>query len=1041
MEFRILGPVEMHIDGQACELGSPKERCVLAMLLWRLGRPVSADALVDGIWGDNPPVRARTSLHSYVSRLRNSLKGTTSSLRWRSGFYTLDVDPGAVDIHQFRDLREQARAIGESGDDEQASMLLRQAEELWRGEPLAGLSGDWANRTRLNLISERFRTTCDRIEAELRLGRHADLITQISDLADEHPFDEALVKYLMIALYRCGRATEAMETYRHTRRRLIEEIGKEPGAELRDLHQRMLNEDPDLNIKRPIRPQHRGAPPNNLPRDNPDFTGRVAELGKLLHAIDTEHARETVTVVAITGMPGAGKSTFAVHAAHLLRERYPERFYLDLHTHHHIEEPMDATSGLGVLLRTRGVPPERIPAGLEERAALWRSELVDHRALIVLDDASEVSQIQPLLPGNPGCLVLITCRRRVIGIPGIVDIALDTMRVDEAVSLFARIVGNERVRDEAAVAEVVELCKYLPLKIQLEGSRFRQHPTWSISALAAQLARSRFNRTEIWAEEREVANSLDLSYRYLSSEQQRMFRQLALHPTTSFSVYAVAAASGSESLDGAERVLESLLEYHLLEEPELGRYKFHDLIREYAWRRSQADDTEVDRKQVVHRILDYYLCLVARAASITYPFHRRMGINPLYAPAALPPLNSGLECQQEMEAEQANVFCIIRYAAGNNWPKHAALLPHLLAQFLDSWGLWVEAKDLHQLAIRGWGDVPDGIGEARSAADLCLILGRSGCFTEALEYGNSALATFKAHGDKSGEAEVLDCLGLVLWEWSRYSKALEYHERALKIWRELHDRHGEANALLHSAGSLSRTSKYQESLNLSGKALAIFRETGDRHGEGRSINNIAQVLQRLGRYNNAIEHYRQALVISRDIGDRQGEAIVLNNIGEVLQRTGRFNESLDYYRSALRIYRDIGDRRCEADALNNIGAVFQKSGNPAEALVHHQKALVMAHELTEPYQEAWSLLHMGNAHMMRRRYSLAAADFRAALDLSITISDAYQEGLALQGLGSAILRSEGPTAAAEQWRKALTVFEAIGVPEADAVRDSLDTLR
>lgn len=1040
VEFRILGPVDILVDEQALRLGSPKERCVLAMLLWRMGQPVAADALVDAVWGDRPPASARASLHSYVSRLRNTLKGAAARLQWRSGYYLLEADPATVDLHQFRALREQARAIGDSGDDEQASALLRKAEKLWRGEPLAGLSGEWADRTRVTLEEERFGASCDRISVDLRLGRHGDLVGEVYDLARRHPFDQAIVGHLMLALYRCGRVSDALDVYRRTRQRLIEETGSEPNPDLRDLHRRILNEDSELAHAPMARPSS-STSANSLPRDNPDFTGRTVELRELRDHVDSDQSRVTATVVAITGMPGVGKSTFAIHAANLLGDRYPERFYLHMHTHDHVAEPVDPAAGLNVLLRTLGVPSAQIPESVEDRATLWRTKLANRRALILLDDASEPEQIQPLLPGAPGCLVLVTCRRRTIGLPGMSWIHLDTMQAGEATSLFAQIIGAERANDTGAVAEVVRLCGYLPLRIQLAGSRLRQHPSWNVGVLAAQLSRrADGHRSRIRAEDREVANSLDLSYQYLTNQEQQVFRRLALHPGATFSVFAVAAAAGSDSLDIAERVLERLLDHHLLEEPEPDRFTFHDLIRDYAWQRTQIDDSEPERQRIVHRLLDYYLCLGVRAAEVVYPFQLRISTSPTYLPAVLPPLATQADCQSWLEAERVNMFGIVRYAAGNGWYEHAALLPQMLAKFLFAWGQWADAVELCRIGVRGWREIRDDRGKSLALTDLCFFLGRMGRYAEALECGREALAIARGGSDRAAEASALDRIGLVFWQSSRYQEALASHEEALNIWRTAHDRHGEADALAHSAISFLRISEYDEALSRMGKALAIYREIGDLLEEGRALNNIGDAQQDLGYHDEAFRKYQQALAIFQEAGSRQEEAVSLNNVANVYRLTGRYRESLEHYRKVLRIYREIGDRRCESDALNNIGEAFWRSNHYNEALIHYQKALAISHELAEPYQEARSLLNIGNLNLQIGRYPAAVDDFRAALELGNRIGATYQEALAWDGLGSALLHTDGAAVAKKHWLNALSMFERIGMREAAAVRERIRTL-
>lgn len=1045
MEFRILGAVELLADGRMCDLGSPKERCVLAALLYELGQPVETDNLIDAVWGEDSPDHPRPLVSVYVSRLRRRMREAARDDRNRitrgSGYYVLDVDRGNVDLHQFRALRIRARSACESGDYEQAATLLREAETLWRGPPLAGLVGDWAARVRKALEEEHLGEIGERVEAELRLGRHADLVGEIADLVAKHPLDQRLVGHLMLAQYRSGRTAEALETYRTTHRRFVEELGTNPGPELRELHQRLLSEDPELAVEPVARAASSSGSRSrdNLPRDIPHFTGRAAEIGKLLDWTGSDLARTTVTVVAISGMAGVGKSTFAVHAAHLFADRYPDRLYLNLHAHHPVQEPVDPLSALGILLRTLGVAPRSVPATLEERAALWRALLADRRALIVLDDADDSEQVRSLLPGAAGCLVLITCRRQMMGLPGVYWLSLDTMTVNEAVSLFTQVVGTERADDTAAITEVVRLCGYLPLAIQLQGSRFRQRAAWSIADLAAQLSRSHNQTSHIALDQREIAASLELSHRNLSREHQRLFRLLSLHPGADFSVY-VAAAIGDESLSATELALEELLDHHLLNERFTDRFTFHDLTRLYAWHRAHLDERESDLRNTENRVLDYYLYMVARAAEVVYPFHHRMAVDPAHVPAAQPSLSTQPDFRAWIESERTNIISIINYAAKKGWPQHASLLTHLLARFLDTWGYWTDAVTLHRQAAKAWHELGNISGEARAIADLSLSLGRTGRHTEALDCARTALHTFRNHADRVGEATVLDIMGLIFWRSSRYQNALSCHETALAIWQTMNDRHGQAVALEHSAFPLWHMSQYEEAMNRLASALAIYEEVGDLQGAAKALNNIAVVQQHIGCYEEALDRYRKALAISQSISDRQCESITLNNIGNIYRRTEHFEESLSYYRRALRIYRDIGDRRCEADTLNNIGAVFLLTGHYSDALVNHQKALVLAHELAERYEETRSLCSIGDAHLRSKIYAAAEEDYRAALELSDQIGDRYQKALAIEGIGNVMFQTKGDGPAREYWREALAGFEQLGVPEADSVRDRLRTL-
>jgi DNA-binding SARP family transcriptional activator len=1044
VEFRILGPVELWAAGRRIDGGSAKERCVLAILLWTPGHPVSVDSLVDRVWGDNPPRQARGSLYSYIARLRARLQRVdgdgTVHLVSGSGSYTLEADPESVDLHRFRRLHRQARAIGDSGDDEHAVLLLRDADRLWRGEPLAGLAGDWVSRSRANLADERLAATLDRVAAELRLGHHADLVSETADLVAEHPFVETLVEHLMVALYRCGRQAEALQAYRQLGQRLADELGTDPGPGLRELHQRILRGDAELAAKPGIGWASGAGPPDNLPRDIPNFTGRAAQMRSLLDAITTAPAETAVVIEAIDGMAGVGKSTLAIHAAHRLRARYPDaRLYLNLHANDTNRGPLDPVAGLDTLLRLLGVSASRLPGTLAERAALWRAQLSHRRALVVLDDAASPDQVAPLLPGAAGCLVLITSRRRLTGLAGIRAVSLDVLSDQDAAALFTSIAGPMRAADARAVAEVTHRCGRLPLAIHLVASRLSHRPAWSVADLARRLSAADDQAGKIHAENPEIGASFALSCQGLTRGQQQMFRRMCLHPGPGFTVSAAAAAA-AVSLADAELCVDVLLDHHLLEEPARGRFRFHDLIAAYGRDLAAQHDTEAERDLTLRRVLDYYLATADRADRILYPHRARL--DPGSAPPAPPAMDAARlsrpqEAREWLDAELTNLLSAARQAAQHRHHEHAALLPHVLARDLDSQGHWETAITLHGWAIAAWRALGDPRGEACARSDLGFMLTRTGRYPDALRQEHQALAIFRGCADRRGEACVLDRIGLVHWYASRFNEALACHEQALVIAREIGDLGGQADALAHSALPLWHTGSYREAMRRLARALAIYRDIGDRQSETKTLTNIAEVQQHLGAYDDALTTFQQTLTVVQEAGDRQGEAVLLNNMGNVYQHVGRYAESLTHYRRAVTIYRDIGDRRCEADALNNIGAVFQRTEHFGEAVIHHQKALVVASELAEPYQQARALCYLGDAYLRSGRYKAALDDYHAALELSRQIGDPYQEGLALDGMGSALLHTEGGAAARERWRQALALFERLGVPAAAAVRARL----
>ena len=1043
MEFRILGQVELWADGRRHDLGARKERCVLAALLWEPGHLVPAETLVSRVWGDEASDGALKSLYENVSRLRKSLRaagGTGQELSHRSGSYVLDVSRQDVDAYRFRLLRDQARAAAATGDDERAVDLFEAADGLWRGIPLDGLDGGWAERVRLRLNEERFAAALQRIRAGLRLGRHADLVGEIGDLAHQHPLDEILLELLLLALYGSGRKAEALSTYLQAELRCREESGSALGLALRDLHGLMLRYDPTLSATASPRRSHpttaSAAPPSvpssTMPRDNPDFTGRSAELKALASWLHSDEARSSVPVAVISGMAGVGKTALAVHAAHSLREQYPDQLYLALHGHNAESEPPESSAALGTLLRMLGVPDRAIPAEAEGRAALWRSMLDGRKALIVLDDALEADQVRPLLPGVPGSLVLVTTRRRTLTLSGTLILPLGPMPYADASALFTRTAGPgaaERA-DRASVSRVVRLCGRVPLEIRVAGSRLHGHPAWSVSDLASRLG-------DVHSIDRDMNAALALSYRYLTAGQQRLFRWLALHPGDSFSTHAARALAGGASPTGTDQALEVLLDHHLIEEPTPERFTFHDLIREYAADLAEAVDPEPDRYAATRRLLDYYVALANHADRIVHPFGRRIKAPDTFAAPALPPLNTRRECLALLDAEKTSMLAAARHAATKGWPVHAGLLAHLLGGFLDTWGDWTAAVDLHRRAIEAWRATKNVSGEAGALTDLALILCRTGQHSEAADRAQEALAAARAASDEASEAAALDTLGIILSLSAMYTEALTCHDQALAIWRDLGDLHGEADALSHSGMSAACLGRRQDALRRAQLALTAYHELGDLQGATNSLSNIGGFLQDAGCYDEALVSYEQAKAAFLEVGDRQGEAIALSNIGDIRRLSGSHREAIRDYRAALDVFRDIGDRRSEAETLNGLAATFAYTGDQHAALSHYEKGLALGIDLAERHAQATSHLGIGAAHLAMGLCLPAADDYRVALKLSREIADPVQEGQALYGLGRALQAAGDAAAARDHWQTALSLFEATRRPEADDVRARL----
>ncbi|WP_170316758.1 ATP-binding protein [Acrocarpospora corrugata] len=947
----------------------------------------------------------------------------------------LETNPWNVDYYRSGQLRAQARAIADSGDIQQAVRLLNEESALWRGEPLAGLPGSWAARTRKNMEDERLRGAIDRVQFELHLGRHADLVVELSDLVDGNPYNEKLVELLMTALYRSGRQVEALEVYRRVRQHLVNGFGTEAGRQLQELHGRILQGDASLFLP-PGSGIGTGRPKNNLPRDTSTFTGRTGELARLLD-MATPH-KTAVTVLAIDGMAGVGKSALAVHLAHQLTGQYPDgQLHLKLYGHDPENAPREPLAALDLLLRILGIPAARIPEGLEERATLWRAELTRRKALVVLDGAAGHEQISHLLPGAPGCLVLITSRRRLTGLDDVQSLSLDALPPDDAASLFRRIVGHGRAREADAVATLMRLCGYLPMAIHLVGNRFRHRSSWQVSDLVARLSDSNRRLAEIRGDNREISAAFELSYQGLDRPHQEAFRLFGLHAGAEFGVEGSAALLEADR-HTTERILDDLLDHHLIAEPRRGRYQFHDLIRDYA-RQLSADRPELERRAARARLLDFYLHTADRADRLLHPQRARPPIEISDPPGVLPRLETAEDARKWFTEELQNLIHLAGHAADEHWPRHAALLPGVLSEFLDASGHWMDAATLHKRAINAWDELGDEAGAARARGDLARVLWRTGDLDDALAQATQALAVQRSLDDQQAMADLLDLISMIHIYLSEFTISQEYGLLALQTRRTVGDRHGEAESLSHLGIAWWHLGDYPAAGERMREALAVFQEIGDLLGQQKALNNIGDVELRLGDPAVALQYFEQAMAIGPEMGP-QHQAIWFNNVANVRQRLDDLTGANQYYRNAVKLYQEIGDRRGEADALTNIGSCYARMGRDGEAFIHYQKARNIAVEISERHIEAQALRHIGDVHQAAGRHDHALGNYARALELAGAIGDLYEQAKALDQMGLSLLGTN-LVRAEKCWRQALALYARLGVPEADDIRARLDTVQ
>ncbi len=606
MLFRVLGPLEVRADGSPAEFAG-KPGALLALLLLHANAWVSVDQIIDALWRDAVPASANGNVKTYVWQLRRALPPAVDGgprVEGHPGGYRIRVDLGELDSMLLEDLARQGRVTMGEGHCDRAAELFEAALALWRGRPYTELPDGTAGIATARLEEVRWEV-CERLaDVLLARGRYLEAVTLLQPLTADDQLREGLWVRLIGALSGAGRRAEALAAYQRARRLLHDELGVDPGPELREAQRQVLAGErlpvATLATVAPAPVERRPSRHSYLPRDIPDFIGRTRELAALVAA--GRQPDGALRVAVVDGMPGVGKTTLALHAAHRLLDRYPDGQVLcDLHGHSGQSEPVEPAAALAVLLRAFGVTGAAVPADLDERAALWRATLAERRVLLVLDDAASAAQVRPLLPGDGGCLVLVTSRSRLAGLDGVDTLTLDVFPEPDALGLFAAGVGDRRVADEpAASAEVVRLCGHLPVAIRIAAGRLRQRRAWTVGLLADRLREEYGRLAELQAEDRNLSAMFAISYRQLDGAAQRMFRLLGLAPCQEIDVAAAAALAGVP-VDEAEPTMERLLDQHLLMQRRQGWYRIHDLLHEHARQVAFEEETPAQRQAAAAR--------------------------------------------------------------------------------------------------------------------------------------------------------------------------------------------------------------------------------------------------------------------------------------------------------------------------------------------------------------------------------------------------------------------------------------------------------
>jgi DNA-binding SARP family transcriptional activator/tetratricopeptide (TPR) repeat protein len=962
VEFGLLGPLLLCDDGQDVLVSARRQRVLLAALLLEgAGRVVAFDDLADLVWDGQPPTGARGALHSAIGRLRATLGPAGPSLvRTRAPGYLIDIDANDVDVHRFGLLARQGEAAASRRRWAQASGLLSQALALWRGEPLADISSvTLRDREVPPLAEQRLWAVSVRIDADLHLGRHEVLVPELARLTGDYPLREGFHRQFMLALYRAGRLGDALTAYRRVRQSLIDELGAEPGPELQDLHQRILAGDTQLTATEqgpgtssveqyalrattdghagplgggsPRRAFQRGAfqradfqradfergelapaprrtVPRQLPADPAHFTGRAAELNTLTGWLDEDGAGGMVVICAVGGTAGVGKTALAVHWAHRVAGRFPDgQLYVNLRGFGPASAPADPAEAIHLFLETLGADRERIPVSLDGRVAMYRSLLADKRVLIVLDNARDASQVRPLLPASPGCLVIVTSRRQLAGLAAAEAarlVNLDVLTAAEARELLTRRLGPERAATEpGAVDQIARLCAHLPLALVVAAARAAYRPGFPLAVLAAELT-GPLDVLDAGDPDSGVQTVFSWSTGQLNDQAGRMFRLLGIHPGPDITV-AAAASLAAITETGARRLLGELARANLITEHLPGRYAFHDLLHAYAAEQARQTDSDSDRHQATGRMLDHYLHTAAHAALLLMPAREPVVLAPPRQGAAAGQPVDRSQALAWFEAEHQVLLAAVTLAAGSGFDSHAWQLPWAMASFLQIRGHWQDCAATQRTALAAATRLGDTAAQALCGRLLAIAYSNLGDQDQALGQYTSSLTLCQQLGNRLGQAKIHQNLGVLAEHQGRYADALGHAEQALRLFKAIGDKASEADALNSVGWSHGLLGDYQQARAFCRQSVVLCAEADNRWAEGSAWDSVGYAEHNLGNLAEAAACYQRALSLHREFGARFDEAGTLIRLGDTRHAVGEPTQARDAWQQALTILEDL----------------------------------------------------------------------------------------------------------------------------------------
>ncbi|MFE2757856.1 tetratricopeptide repeat protein [Actinosynnema sp. NPDC059335] len=949
LAVRVLGPLGAWRDGTAVALGPAGRKAVFGLLTLADGKPVTRAELVDALWGERPPPSATNVIHTHVKHLRRQLepgrgaRSPSATLPTVGDGYALSLPRDGVDVVRFRSLVARADAVLRGDEPRHAADLLGRALRLWHGPPLADVPVLAGHPAVVTLAGEHRAALARYAEVMIATGAARDVLPLLVEDVADHQLDESAHALLVRAYTAAGQRDRAFATYDAVRRRLTEELGVGPGPELTAAYLDALDETP-VDHAAPPPP----APPavNQLPGDVVAFTGRGAELAELDRV--PASGRTGVPIVVVCGTAGVGKTALALHWAHRARWDYPHgQLYVDLRGYDP-RSPLTPADALGRLLDGLGVTGPDVPLDADRRAARYRAELADRRVLVVLDNASSVDQVRPLLPGTPGCLVVVTSRNSLAGLValhGAHRLDLAPLPATDSLALLRALVGDRVGREPAAAAALVEQCGRLPLVLRVAAELAASRPGTTLAELTDELAdrRRRLRVLDVGDDARAAVRTVfSWSYLQLRPEVARAFRRLGTHPGPDVEPYALAALTGTDP-DDARLALDVLARNHLVQPARGGRFAVHDLLRAYAEELAVEHDPAAERSAAVERLLAHHLATASAAMDLLYPVDRpyRPVIDP--PPTQPPPFTTADDARAWLNAERPTLVALCRFAERDGRPRYAVDLSRTLFRHLES-GHYADASGIHESALRAARRSGDDALIAASLTNLGALRRLLGDYGDAAGHLHEAVELHRRTGDGYGMARALSNLGIVEERLGEYEAAAARQREALAVHRRLGYEYGEAAVLLNLGNVYNRPGHHRLAAEHMESALDLFARLDDTVGQASALSNLGDVCASLRRYPDAARHLDRARELFQRLNHRYGVAVTMCNLGNVHLRLGDWAQAHGCYASALDTFRDIGHRYGEASALNGVAEALRAAGRIGEARDAHAGALRIATE-------------------------------------------------------------------------------------------------